>query len=94
MAEFDRERVEAKILETIKEFAADPSAVTLDATLEDLDMGSLDVVEIAQVLEDEFDVEILGQEREDGPPPQAMTVGDVIEDLAKHVERAGVLAGG
>ncbi len=94
MAEFDREQVETKILETTKQFVEDPSAVTRDATLEDLDLGSLDIVEIAQMLEDEFNIEILGQEREEGPPPQSLTVGDVIDDLLKRIEQAGAPARG
>lgn len=94
MGEFDREQVEAKILETTKQFVEDPSAVTRDAQLEDLDIGSLDIVEIAQILEDEFGIEILGQEREDGPPAHALTVGDVVDDLVKRVEQAGALARG
>lgn len=95
MAVLDRDQVEAKIIETLKEFVEEPDMVSLDAKLEDLDIGSLDFVEIAQVLEDEFDIEILGQETEDGSAPPAMvTVHDAVNALVDRVEKVGALAGG
>jgi acyl carrier protein len=95
MAAIDRDQVEAKIIETLKEFVEEPDMVSPDAKLEDLDIGSLDFVEIAQVLEDEFDIEILGQETEDGgPPPEMVTVHDAVNALIARVEKVGALAGG
>lgn len=95
MAAIDRDQVEAKIIETLKEFVEDPDMVSLDAKLEDLDIGSLDFVEIAQVLEDEFDIEILGQETEDGgTPPEMVTVNDAVNALVDRVVKVGALAGG
>ena len=98
MPVLDRDQVEAKIMETIKEFVEDPDAVSLDARLEDLDLGSLDFVEIAQVLEDEFDIEILGQDadqaEEAAPPTEMVTVKDSINALIERVEKAGALASG
>jgi acyl carrier protein len=99
MPVLDREQVEAKIMETIKEFVEDPDAVSLDARLEDLDLGSLDFVEIAQVLEDEFDIEILGQDpdqdpAEPAPAAEMVTVNDSIKALIERVEKAGALASG
>jgi acyl carrier protein len=93
MSVLERDQVETKILETIKEFVEEPDAVTLDAKLVDLDIGSLDFVEIAQVLEDEFDIEILGQESSetDGPPPEMLTVSDAINALIERVEKVGAL---
>jgi len=99
MAVLDREQLEAKILETIKEFVEDPDAVSLDAKLEDLDIGSLDFVEIAQILEDEYDIEILGQDPdqdpgESAPAAEMVTVNDSIKALIERVEKAGALASG
>jgi acyl carrier protein len=91
----DRQQVEAKIMETIKEFVEDPGAVSPDAKLEDLDLGSLDFVEIAQVLEDEFDIEILGQDDEEESAIGAMvTVDDAVKALIARVEQAGALTSG
>src|SRR3954467_4952529 len=97
MAVLDREQVEVKIVETIKEFVEDPDAVSLDAKLKDLDIGSLDFVEIAQILEDEYDIEILGQEEdaeESASEAQMATVNDAIQALIERVEKVGALAGG
>jgi acyl carrier protein len=99
MAVVDREQVEAKIIETIKEFVEDPDAVSLDAKLADLDLGSLDFVEIAQVLEDEYDIEILGQDEEQGDGESdagagMVTVNDAMRALVDRVEKAGALTSG
>src|SRR2546423_15382886 len=99
MAVLDREQLEAKILETIKEFVEDPDAVSLDAKLKDLDIGSLDFVEIAQILEDEYDIEILGQEPDEdsgeaAPAAEMVTVNDSVKALIERVEKAGALPSG
>jgi acyl carrier protein len=99
MPVLDREQVEAKIMETIKEFVEDPDAVSPDAKMVDLDLGSLDFVEIAQVLEDEYDIEILGQDAEEGAGEsdagaEMVTVNDAIKALIDRVEKAGGLASG
>ena len=53
-----------------------PSAATLsrEATLENLDVDSLDLVELAQIVEDEFGVELRGDDVKD-----VKTVGEVID---------------
>jgi acyl carrier protein len=95
MPALDRRQLEAKILEIIKDIVEDPDAVSLDAELSDLDIGSLDFVEIAQVLEDTFDIEILGQDAEQEAAAGAMvTVNDSIDALIERVEKAGALASG
>lgn len=94
MAGLDRNRVEAKILETMEELVDDPSLLNKDARLEDLELGSLDVVEIAQVLEDEFDIEILGQGAPSGDAPEMTTVGEAVDALVARIDRAGLLAVG
>ena len=55
-----------------------------DATLADLDMDSLDAVELAFDLEEAFDIEILDMEicRKYGD----MTVKDLVEYVAKMME--------
>lgn len=91
MATLDRKQVEAKILETMEELIDDPGLLSRDARLEDLDLGSLDIVEIAQVLEDEFDIEILGQERKQGASPEMATVGEAVDALLARIEKIGLL---
>ena len=46
----------------VEEFDIDPEIITLDATLESLDVDSLDLVELVKTLEDEFGVTIHDEE--------------------------------
>ena len=48
--------------------------ITIDATLDDLDLDSLDVVEIMMASEDEFDITI-----EDETVEKAKTIGDIVD---------------
>ena len=46
------EQVESRVVETLASFGPDESQITRDATFEELDIDSLDLVELAQVVED------------------------------------------
>ena len=74
------EAVETVIFAGIADIGAE-GEVTRDATFESLDLDSLDLVELAQIVEDEFGVELDGDAVKD-----VRTAGDVI-DLV--VARAG-----
>jgi acyl carrier protein len=54
--------VEDKVVETIASFGPDPAQIGRDATFESLDVDSLDLVELAQVIEDEFGVALKGDD--------------------------------
>jgi len=73
--------VEATITEALPQFGVDPSEISRDARLEDLDVDSLDLAELSQILEDEYGVQLKGEDAK-----KISTVGDVI-DLV--VSRAG-----
>jgi acyl carrier protein len=75
------EAVEEKVIETIASFGPDPEQVERSATFEALDVDSLDLVELAQVVEEEFGVALKGDDVKD-----IKTVGEAI-DLV--VSRAG-----
>ena len=66
--------VEEKVVEAIAELGADRDEITRDATFESLDVDSLDIVELSQVIEDEFGVELKGDDAQ-----QLKTVGDAID---------------
>ncbi len=74
-----RETVEAKVVEAISDLGPDPAAVTPDATFESLDVDSLDLVELTQVVEDEFGVAIPNEEA-----AKMKTVGDAIDYVVAH----------
>jgi acyl carrier protein len=48
--------------------------VSREATFDDLDVDSLDLVELAQIVEDEFGVELQGEDVKD-----LRTVGEVVD---------------
>ena len=64
--------VEKVIFEGLTEIGAE-GEVTRAATFEELDLDSLDLVELAQIVEDEFGVELDGDAVKD-----VSTVGDVV----------------
>ena len=66
--------VEEKVFAALEEMGADRSQFSRDATFEDLDVDSLDLVELAQVVEDEFGVQLEGEDVKD-----LRTVGDAID---------------
>ena len=74
------EQVEARVLEALVTFGADADVVSRDATWEQLEVDSLDLVELAQVVEDEYSVEITSQDMQ-----HLLTVGHVVDMV---VERA------
>jgi acyl carrier protein len=58
--EVTKERVEQVIFDGLAEVGAERDQINRDASFEDLDVDSLDLVEIAQIIEDEFGVELEG----------------------------------
>ncbi len=72
--------VEATVNEALESFGADASAINRDATLESLDIDSLDLAELSQVVEEKYGVTLKSTDAE-----SLKTVGNAI-DLV--VERA------
>jgi acyl carrier protein len=68
------EAVEARIIEALASFGPDVDQVTRDASFEELDIDSLDLVELAQIVEDEYGVELKGDDMK-----ALKTVGDAID---------------
>jgi acyl carrier protein len=66
--------VEEKLVPAIAELGPDADQVKRDATFEDLDIDSLDLVEVGQVIQEEFGVELKGEDVEN-----LKTVGDAID---------------
>jgi acyl carrier protein len=74
MATITPEAVEARVVEALVSFGPDVEQVTRDATFEELDVDSLDLVELAQIVEDEYGVELKGDDMK-----ALKTVGDAID---------------
>ncbi len=75
-----REAVEARVRQALEEFGAEPSEITAEATFEDLDVDSLDLVELGQIVQEEYGVEIKGEDM-----PKLKTVGDAVDLIAERV---------
>jgi acyl carrier protein len=75
------EAVEKTVFEALPQFGVEESDITRDATFEDLDVDSLDLAELSQIIEDEYGVQLKGDD-----VAKIKTVGDAV-DLV--VNRAG-----
>jgi acyl carrier protein len=68
------ENVEKTIYDGLVELGTERDQLSRDASLEVLDVDSLDLVELAQIVEDEYGVELKGDDVKD-----VKTVGEVID---------------
>lgn len=68
------DNVEKTIYDGLVELGTERDDLSREATLESLDIDSLDLVELAQIVEDEYGVELKGDDVKD-----VKTVGDVID---------------
>ncbi len=75
------EQVEKVITGALPQFGVDESQISRDATFEELDVDSLDLAELSQIIEDEYGVQLKGDD-----VGRIKTVGEAI-DLV--VSRAG-----
>ena len=76
-----REQIEARVFQALEEFGAESDQISPDAEFESLDVDSLDLVELAQIAEDDYGVQIKGEDME-----SIKTVGQAIDLI---VERMG-----
>ena len=77
MSTITTESVQARIFSALEEFGAEPEAISLDATFESLDVDSLDIVELSQIVKEEYGVELTSEDF-----PTLKTVGDAVALVA------------
>ena len=75
------EQVESRVVEAIASFGPDPEEITRDSTFEELDVDSLDLVELAQIVEDEFGVVLKGEDMK-----ELQTVGEAIDLIVARAD--------
>ena len=75
------EAVETTVRDALVQFGPEPDDIKLEATFEELDVDSLDLAELSQIIEDEYGVQLKGDD-----VGKIKTVGDAV-DLV--VQRAG-----
>jgi acyl carrier protein len=66
--------VEKVVREALPQFGVEPEDITREATFEDLDVDSLDLAELSQIIEEEFGVALKGED-----VAKIKTVGDAVD---------------
>jgi acyl carrier protein len=74
MSATTRDEIQERVVEALASFGPDIDDIKPEATFEDLDIDSLDLVELAQIVEDEFGVVLKGEDMK-----ELKTVGDAID---------------
>ncbi len=81
MATANKEQIEERMTEALVSFGAEKDQIKRDANWESLDVDSLDLVELAQIVEEEYGVKMKEEDMK-----EMKTVGDAVDFVA---ERAG-----
>jgi acyl carrier protein len=74
------EQVEQVVIDSLASFGAERSEIDREATFEALDVDSLDLAELAQIVEERFGVELRGSD-----VANVKTVGDAITLIAERI---------
>jgi len=72
-----KEQIAERVTAALVEFGEERDNITPQARFEELEVDSLDLVELAQIVEDEYGVEVA-----DSDLDKIETVGDVVELVA------------
>ncbi len=73
-------QIEQRVIAALAEFGEERENLSLDARFADLDVDSLDLVELAQIVEDEYGIEV-----RDSDLDQVETVGDVVDLVSQRL---------
>ena len=79
MADTSTQQIEKVITESLVTFGADADQINRDAALETLDIDSLDLAELSQIIEEQFGVELTSSD-----VAEIRTVGDAIDLVAER----------
>jgi acyl carrier protein len=77
--EATKEQIETRVIDALVEFGEERSELSASTRFEDLDVDSLDLVELAQIVEDEYGIEV-----QDSDLDKVETVGDVVELVSQR----------
>lgn len=77
----DAQTIEQRVFEVLRDYADDPDVVNADTKLEDIGVDSLDLVELGQMVDDEYGIELTEEHFQN-----VTRVGDVVRVIR---ERAG-----
>jgi acyl carrier protein len=74
------EQIEKLVIESLETFGAEAELITREATFEDLDIDSLDLAELSQIVGEQYGVELKGSD-----VAEVKTVEDAIRLIAERV---------
>ena len=74
-----KDQITERVIAALVEFGEEPENVKPDSRFEDLEVDSLDLVELAQVIEDEYGIEVTDAEMD-----RIETVQDVVTFVAER----------
>ena len=83
MAEHSSEQIEKVITDSLVSFGANADDINREAELTALDIDSLDLAELSQIIEEQFGVELTS-----GDVAEIATVGDAIDLVAERTAAA------
>ena len=75
------EAVEARVREILTELGAEVEGFNRDSTFESLDVDSLDLVELGQIIEEEYGIELTTEDAQ-----RLHTVGEAIDLIAERAQ--------
>ena len=75
------EQVQERVVDALASFGPEADQITRDATFEELDIDSLDLVELAQIVEDEYGIVLKGEDMK-----ELKTVGDAIDLIVSRAQ--------
>ncbi len=73
-------QIETLVVESLQTFGADADAITREATFEALDIDSLDLAELSQIVHEQYGVELKGSD-----VAEVKTVDDAIKLIAERI---------
>ena len=76
-AAITEENVQKTVFEALPQFGVDESQITREATFEDLDVDSLDLAELSQIVEEQFGVVLTGNDLK-----EITTISDLVGAIA------------
>jgi len=80
MTTITTEQVEQVVHEALESFGADPSAFTRDTRLQSLDIDSLDLAELSQIVDERFGVVLKGEDMK-----RISTIGDAVDTIVARL---------
>lgn len=81
MPTVDKEQIEKRMTDALESFGAEREQIKREATWEELDIDSLDLVELAQIVEEEYGVKMKEEDMK-----ELKTVGDSVDFVAERAK--------